>query len=128
MFTDVEASTPQWESFPEAMKVALEQHYAVLRNKLIDFEGYEVKTVGDAMMAAFQSPKAAAQWCMSVQQALLEVQWPKDIMESPFARLEKSKDESTVICAGLRVRIGAHYGVAHMQYDKTTGRADYFGL
>jgi hypothetical protein len=52
-FTDVQGSTALWERNPEAMRLALELHFKILRDALASTGGYEVKTEGDAMMAAF---------------------------------------------------------------------------
>lgn len=46
-FSDVQASTNQWGRFPEVMSVAMEEHNAIMRDKLRLAGGYEVKTEGN---------------------------------------------------------------------------------
>eukprot|EP00727_Mastigamoeba_balamuthi_P010875 m51a1_g641 putative adenylate cyclase protein (928) ;mRNA; r:169308-173222 len=126
-FTDVENSTAQWEQYPDAMRTALEQHFQVLREHLAKCEGYEVKTEGDAMMAVFAAPQQAVRWCAQVQESLLAVEWSRTLLSSHFAGETRAADGSLVF-RGLKVRMGIHYGPVHFQIDKTTGRADYYGI
>eukprot|EP00727_Mastigamoeba_balamuthi_P005127 m51a1_g14612 putative adenylate cyclase (631) ;mRNA; r:1208848-1211367 len=126
-FTDIEGSTEQWESNPAAMRIALEQHFTVLRDNLLAVDGYEVKTEGDAMMAAFETPQAAARWCALSQEALLATDWSPLILQSSHAREERTVD-GDLLFKGLRVRMGVHCGEVHRQTDKITGRADFFGM
>jgi len=44
MFTDIQSSTSLWEKYPEAMAVALEQHNRIIRARLTEHGGYEIKT------------------------------------------------------------------------------------
>eukprot|EP00755_Sulcionema_specki_P026714 Sspe_Gene.86303::Locus_56990_Transcript_1_1_Confidence_1.000_Length_1137::g.86303::m.86303 len=55
VFTDVESSTRLWEKNFEAMKESLKIHDAVMRGCIAANGGYEVKTVGDAFMVAFDT-------------------------------------------------------------------------
>jgi len=67
VFTDVQSSTEQWESTPEAMAESLALHNSVMREAIDHHHGYEVKTEGDAFMVAFSDAKEAVQWCFDVQ-------------------------------------------------------------
>ena len=53
LFTDIEGSTTRWEHQPEAMRVALARHDALLRAAIDEHGGHVVKTMGDAFHAAF---------------------------------------------------------------------------
>ena len=48
LFTDIEGSTTRWESHPEAMRVALARHDALIRAAIVQHGGHVVKTMGDA--------------------------------------------------------------------------------
>ena len=52
LFTDIESSTALWEKYPDAMKISLAQHDALLREIIEKHGGYVFKTVGDAFCAA----------------------------------------------------------------------------
>ena len=45
LFTDVEGSTARWERQPEAMRVALARHDALIRAAIVEHGGHVVKTV-----------------------------------------------------------------------------------
>lgn len=93
VFTDVQQSTRLWDAVPgslvllihsyivDAMSKALKIHDEILRNKLKMTGGYEVKTEGDSFMLVFRTPLSAVWWCLFVQQALVEADWPKDLLE-----------------------------------------------
>ena len=48
LFTDIEGSTQLWEEHPEAMRVAVARHDALVRAAIEQHEGYVFKTLGDA--------------------------------------------------------------------------------
>ena len=100
LFTDIEGSTRLWEHFPEAMKVALRRHDALLRETIETRGGYVFKTVGDAFCAAFSSAPEAMLAALACQQRLQAETWGK---------------------TPIKVRMALHTGVA----EERDG--DYFG-
>ncbi len=101
LFTDIEGSTRRWEAFPDAMRLALRRHDALLRAALERHEGYVFKTIGDAFCAAFQETEAALRGALAAQRALAREDWEA--------------------VGGLRVRMALHAGTV----DERDG--DYFG-
>ncbi len=75
LFTDLEGSTKLWERFPDAMRVALARHDALLRNAITANSGYIFKTIGDAFCAAFASPAAAVAAAAAAQRSLAGEPW-----------------------------------------------------
>lgn len=71
------------------MQEALRMHHKVIRLLLKKFGGYEVKTEGDAFMVAFGQAQAAVDWAVEIQHALLTVPWPAEILETPFANIQR---------------------------------------
>eukprot|EP01116_Phalansterium_solitarium_P025355 TRINITY_DN9659_c0_g1_i1.p1 TRINITY_DN9659_c0_g1~~TRINITY_DN9659_c0_g1_i1.p1 ORF type:complete len:1018 (+),score=399.92 TRINITY_DN9659_c0_g1_i1:203-3256(+) len=126
VFADVEGSTSQWESYPKTMGAALDVMDIVCREYIPQYNGYEVKTCGDSIMVAFQSPLDAVNWCMSIQLGLVQAKWPAGILQSPNAA-EVVDETGNVIFNGLRLRMGVHLGRPECKVDSTIGRADYFG-
>ena len=120
VFTDVQGSTLLWERVPDAMRDALEDHNRVLREAIAKNSGYEVKTEGDAFMAAFASPVDAVRFCLDAQTSLMDVAWPEAIFAQDSAAVAPQR-------RGLRVRMGVHAGEPDCRIDPTTGRMDYFG-
>lgn len=126
VFTDVQGSTEQWEQTPEAMARALALHNNVMRDAIAEFDGYEVKTEGDAFMVAFSDPSNAIMFCVAAQASLVRTEWPDALSASPHSK-EELDSNGALIYRGLRVRMGVHTGSPKHQPDPVTGRMDYFG-
>eukprot|EP01062_Namystynia_karyoxenos_P066077 TRINITY_DN60099_c0_g1_i1.p1 TRINITY_DN60099_c0_g1~~TRINITY_DN60099_c0_g1_i1.p1 ORF type:complete len:1580 (+),score=353.06 TRINITY_DN60099_c0_g1_i1:98-4741(+) len=130
-FTDIQGSTTLWGNTPYAMKTALAQHNALLRHKIRDCDGYEVKTEGDAFMVAFSSPSQALRWCVETQLALLQEEWPQPLLRQLDAKEEfaapREDGSQPLLFRGPRVRMGFNSGRPDCERDPVTGRMDYFG-
>jgi predicted ATPase/class 3 adenylate cyclase len=96
LFTDIEGSTRLWETAPEAMAVALEQHNRLLTGVIEDHGGVVVTSrgEGDSFFAVFPSAVAAVEAAGACQLRLGNEAWPAG--------------------AALRVRMGLHTGEAHV--------------
>jgi predicted ATPase/class 3 adenylate cyclase len=92
VFTDLESSTRLWETFPDAMKTAMERHDAILRDAVEHADGRVVNVTGDGLMAVFSSATDGASACVEAQQALRNEAWGET--------------------GPLRVRMGIHVGEA----------------
>lgn len=49
VFTDIEGSTPLWDSFPDAMGAALARHDEILRSAIGANGGHVFSTAGDGV-------------------------------------------------------------------------------
>eukprot|EP01064_Diplonema_japonicum_P037091 TRINITY_DN8605_c0_g1_i1.p1 TRINITY_DN8605_c0_g1~~TRINITY_DN8605_c0_g1_i1.p1 ORF type:complete len:1002 (+),score=81.10 TRINITY_DN8605_c0_g1_i1:75-3080(+) len=121
VFTDIQSSTATWEQCPNGMRTALHLHNKVLRRCLDAHNGYEVKTIGDAFMVAFEGVADACNFGLASQLELQAADWPEEILALP----QCSCDED--LWAGPRVRIGVHYGEVDVEMNSITGRYDFFG-
>ena len=101
MFTDIEGSTRAWQTYGDRFHAALLRHNALIRQAISAHRGYEVKTIGDAFMAAFARPLDGALCALKIQHS---------IEAEPFEEV-----------GGMRVRIGLHAGTI----EPIGG--DYFG-
>jgi predicted ATPase/class 3 adenylate cyclase len=101
VFTDLESSTRLWETFPDAMKSAMERHDAILREAVEHADGRVIKITGDGLMAVFSSASDGASACVEAQQALQREAWGDT--------------------GPLRVRMGIHVGEAESR------AGDFFG-
>ncbi|KAJ9448846.1 Adenylate cyclase [Diplonema papillatum] len=126
VFTDVQSSTMLWDTCPRDMKKALDIQNKLLRELIGIYQGYEVKTEGDAFMVAFSEAAHAMKWCMNVQLKLLDETWPAELAKLPEGALVKGAD-GNVVFNGLRVRMGFNTGEPDCGQDPMTGRMDYFG-
>src|SRR5215472_7238315 len=97
LLTDIEGSTRLWESVPDAMEVALEQHNRLLTEVIAGHGGVVVTSSGegDSFFAVFPSAVAAVEAAGACQLRLGSEAWPEG--------------------AALRVRMGLHTGEAHVQ-------------
>eukprot|EP01062_Namystynia_karyoxenos_P078587 TRINITY_DN8117_c0_g1_i3.p1 TRINITY_DN8117_c0_g1~~TRINITY_DN8117_c0_g1_i3.p1 ORF type:complete len:867 (+),score=168.21 TRINITY_DN8117_c0_g1_i3:86-2686(+) len=128
-FTDIIGSTALWQAAPEDMEIALTTHNRVIRKAARKHGGYEVKTIGDAFMLAFQDPIAATQFGVQVQEELLDAQWPESrelANVSPYWALSTDASDKAV-WRGLALRVGIAYGDARQEVNPVTERVDYRG-
>ena len=107
LFTDIEGSTAKWERHGVEFHPALRAHDRIVREALTTWNGYEVKTVGDAFVVAFATPDAAIAFALDAQARLAAHDW------GPVGP--------------VRVRMGAHLGRPLEARDPVTGRKDWFG-
>ena len=122
VFTDIRASTWIWEHVPEGMHVGLKIHNAVIRDVMRMFGGYEVKTIGDAFMVAFESTQDGVNFGLRVHELLRAAVWPDSLLEDAPICAEQGP-----LWGGLTVRIGVNTGPVTMEPSVLTGRTDYFG-
>jgi class 3 adenylate cyclase len=101
LFTDIEGSTARWEDHPEAMRVALARHDALILAAIVEHHGHVVKTMGDAFHAAFSRAPDALAAAVDAQRRLQAEPWGE--------------------VGPLRVRMAVHTGVA----EERDG--DYYG-
>ncbi len=101
LFTDIESSTTRWEQHPEAMRIALDRHDALLREIITAHGGYVFKMMGDAVYAAFAVATDAVAAALAAQRVLAVENWGE--------------------VGPLRVRMALHTGAVQNRED------DYFG-
>jgi class 3 adenylate cyclase len=75
VFTDIEGSTRLWEQHPQAMRVALACHDAMVRHAIEIHDGVIFGTAGDAFYAAFSNAPAALAAALAAQRALWAEPW-----------------------------------------------------
>jgi predicted ATPase len=101
LFTDIEGSTGLWETAPEAMRVALARHDALVRGAIDTHGGYVFATGGDGFAAAFGRAGDAVAAAVEAQAGMAAEAWPDG--------------------AAIRVRMGLHTG------ETEERDSDYFG-
>jgi class 3 adenylate cyclase len=112
LFTDLRGSTAMYESIGDAQAFNLvREHFAVLGRVVRDHNGAVVKTIGDAVMAAFTDPAEAAQAALAIRSAIVE-------FDQRFAREHGVE-------GGLVVKLGVHAGPCIIV--TLNERLDYFG-
>jgi len=105
LFTDVEGSTRLLEREPEAYRTAIARHHTMLGEAVTHNGGAVFETVGDAVYAAFASPRDAITAALRAQHALHDASWGE--------------------VGPLKVRMGLHTGAVERQGDHYFGAALY---
>ncbi|KAK5047388.1 hypothetical protein LTR84_006911 [Exophiala bonariae] len=126
VFTDIVKSTAIWEANPSAMVAAMQTHDNMVRELIASNSGYEVKQNGDGFMIAFPSATSAVQFCLDVQERLLDESWPTAILKSNPGR-ETTDADGHVLFRGLKLRMSAHWGRPVCNWNEVIHRMDYLG-
>ena len=117
LFTDIEGSTRLWERHTAAMERALAHHDDLLRAAIESHGGHVVKTTGDGVLAAFESPAAALAAALAAQRGLKQT---TDDRPPPTAPLLNT-DPLTTDPLALSARMALHTGEAELR------EGDYHG-
>ena len=123
LFTDIKGSTKLWELAPIAMKKALMTHNSIIRTHIAARSGYEVKTIGDSFMVAFEHFSVAVNFALNLQVSLNSADWGRTFQGLP----SDGDAQHPQHWQGLLLRIGVHHGPCTCQSNQLTGRDDFFG-
>lgn len=105
VFTDIESSTQQAEAFGDQRWFhVLTTHNRIVRERISEYGGTEIKSQGDGFMLTFPSARGAVRCMIAVQRDM--------------TALRETDPEH-----GVRIRVGAHTGEAIVGDD-----GDLFGL
>ncbi len=111
MFTDLKGSTALYERIGDAAAYRLvRDHFAFLAGEVRRAEGAIVKTIGDAVMAAFADPAAAIRAALAIQGRVAR-----------FNAEQGAKDDR----GGITIKLGLHKGPCIAV--TLNERLDYFG-
>jgi class 3 adenylate cyclase len=107
MFSDLEGSTALYESIGDSAAYSLiRDHFAFFATHVREHDGILVKTIGDAVMAAFAEPANAARAALAIQ---------SDVAEFNAAHAANA----------ITIKLGLHRGECIAV--TTAGTLDYFG-
>jgi len=94
MFTDIKGSTTFFETYGDIEgRLMVQKHNEMLFPIITSSSGRVIKTIGDAIMAAFEAPEGAVRAAIGMQQQLLE-----------YNRSKKDKKDQ------IHIRIGINTG------------------
>ena len=103
LFTDIEGSSQYWDKHGDVKgRLLVDRHNRLVFPAIRHFKGKIIKTIGDAVMASFNTPEQAISAAIAVQQVLAA---------------EREKDRKFK----LRVRIGLHTGKAIIEQGDVYG-------
>lgn len=109
LFTDLTASTAMYEEVGDAAAFSVvRDHFELLKDAVESSGGVVVKTIGDAIMAAFHTPERALNAALKMQRAFIGWRDGLGLRQAPA------------------LRVGLHVGPALVVHSDTAG-LDYFG-
>jgi class 3 adenylate cyclase len=102
LFTDIVDSTKKAAELGDrSWRRLLDQHYAVTQRQLDRFDGHQVRTIGDGVLATFDSPARAVRCAAAICSGVAEL--------------------------GLGLRAGIHTGEIEVKADDISGLAVHIG-
>ena len=82
--TDIMDSTKLWEALPgPVMEASVALHNQCLQEAAAECFGYLSFTEGDALFIVFHSVQDAVRWALLVQERLLQLPWPAELLAHP---------------------------------------------
>lgn len=117
MFTDLEGSTALYETLGDAAAYRLvRRHFGFLADSIREHDGALIKTIGDAVMAAFATPEQAVR-------AALEIRDRIGAFNEDYRRELAAEGQATEAAIGLKMGLHAGRCIAVTLNE----RLDYFG-
>ena len=101
LFTDIEGSTQRWEAAPEAMRLALARHDALVRSAIVEAGGRVFKSAGDAFCAVFSEAAQAFAAALDAQ---------RSIGSDGFAEVGGLKVRMAIDAGAVEARDGDYFG------------------
>ena len=75
MFSDIEGSTPLWETDPERMQAAIDRHHGIIREEVAEAGGVVVGYEGDSFLVAFANATQAVMCAIAIERLLGLEEW-----------------------------------------------------
>jgi tetratricopeptide (TPR) repeat protein len=101
------------------MASAVERFDALCSSTLERFRGRLHNSYHAGVLAGFDECTDAVDWCLHLQKALLEVDWPNDLLEDSAAAPVVREGET--LFRGFRVQAGVDVGVLRSRVDGLSG-------
>eukprot|EP01063_Lacrimia_lanifica_P012665 TRINITY_DN1932_c0_g1_i13.p1 TRINITY_DN1932_c0_g1~~TRINITY_DN1932_c0_g1_i13.p1 ORF type:complete len:989 (+),score=250.44 TRINITY_DN1932_c0_g1_i13:1104-4070(+) len=124
VFADVACGEALWRECAAGMGEGVAVYGKVVRAVAARHRGYEVKTIYDCFMMAFEGAEDGVRFGLEVQRALFDAEWPDALRECAACCDE---EDAAAGWNGLRVQVGMDCGAVDVTFNAVMGRYDYFG-
>ena len=114
VFTDIQGYSELSERYRGAFRPVLEQHNRLLRTLCRQYDGYEVKALGDAFFFTFGRVERAIRFALEAQRSVLNASWQVNL------------PDGAAVTVPLAIRIGLHTGEPEL-IRHPDGIVDYIG-
>ncbi|KDO33813.1 hypothetical protein SPRG_01692 [Saprolegnia parasitica CBS 223.65] len=94
--------------FQELMEEATALYVHMIRSRLVEYGGIELRFNNEFFILGFHSEYNAARWCLAMQLGLMYAAWNPKFLKAPEAQEELSPEKPTLVFRGLRVRMAIH--------------------
>eukprot|EP00744_Colponema_vietnamica_P001134 GILI01001915.1.p1 GENE.GILI01001915.1~~GILI01001915.1.p1 ORF type:complete len:1543 (+),score=376.49 GILI01001915.1:381-4631(+) len=91
IFTDIQSSTSLWAEVPDDMAKAIDIHHRLIRELIKKYNGYEVKTIGDAFMIAFKNADDAVKLSYALQDTFFNCQEFPNSIDHAYLAFDREK-------------------------------------
>eukprot|EP01060_Flectonema_neradi_P009698 TRINITY_DN168_c1_g1_i1.p1 TRINITY_DN168_c1_g1~~TRINITY_DN168_c1_g1_i1.p1 ORF type:complete len:1756 (+),score=296.81 TRINITY_DN168_c1_g1_i1:117-5384(+) len=118
---DVPDAETLWNETSKVMASAIHKYQSIVRETLLLFDGFEVRSEQDGFMLCFHSENNAVLFALDLQSTTHAAKWPPQLSEHPLC---KSKRD---VWNGLRIRCAIHSGYTLSIPDPVTGVMEYWG-
>lgn len=128
LYTDIEGSAKLFEAAGEAFNRAQQHYNWLVRDLANQNDGYVTHTNGfEGWVIVFPTVKHALEVAIALQQLLLSVDWPSDIVKHERALRVRDPRSGGVLFNGLRARVGIAMGPLVQQSSGAGQRLDFVG-
>ncbi|KAG2490218.1 hypothetical protein HYH03_011343 [Edaphochlamys debaryana] len=90
----------------DVCQAAVSLHHAAIRTAAQQHRGYESATEGDSFILAFRSSHDCLRFCLRVQEALLALDWPPELLDSPYAATLAARHDPAGMQPWVRRAVG----------------------
>ncbi|RQM28033.1 hypothetical protein B5M09_000327 [Aphanomyces astaci] len=94
--------------FQELMEEATSLYVHMIRSRLNEYGGVELRFSEGYFVVMFQTEFNAARWCLAMQLGLMYAAWNPRFLRAPEAQEEMSRHRPMPVFRGLRVRMAIH--------------------
>lgn len=123
---DLAGAQRLWDDAPEAMARGIDLLEACVTSLLAEHGGTPLETSSSAYIASFGAAVDAVRWAAKLQEALLEAEWPDQLLAAPAAAAIRG-DDGALLYRGLRAKIGIDFGRVFGQRQPFSGEVHYVG-
>ncbi|ETW07749.1 hypothetical protein H310_02191 [Aphanomyces invadans] len=110
--------------FQELMEEATSLYVHMIRSRLNEYGGVELRFNEGYFVVGFQTEFNAARWCLAMQLGLMYAAWNPRFLRAPEAQEEMSRHRPMPVFRGLRVRMAIHSACPNSESDDDDVDAD----
>ncbi len=120
-------SAELWQAMPETVSRAVVLIQRAIGQHMTPHSGTVLSTSAALTVLAFADPLAAVRFCVQLQLALVEIQWPQELVQHPHGQPKYDGHSGAVVFRGLAASLAVHCGQLEMIHNPLTGQTEPVG-